>query len=215
MRNSMRVFHGLLLVLLLTGCGSSTSSPAPSEVAQTPVPVETSDCPSLITAIKNQDVAQTRSCLKEGEDPNLADSEGLSPLNYAASFGNIEIVEALLEAGSDVNYQDPWGMTSLHAALKEGHDEVAVLLMEYGADVNLQTTAGYYIGFSPLHTAIFFNKVDIATIEKLLEQGADLTAVDQTGQTPQQMASQKGLTEIEALVDQKWSTTIDDQAVDQ
>lgn len=200
MKNPIRILIGLLLVLFTAGCERLTSSPAALEVIDTPASTEISDCSSLIAAIKNQDVAQTRSCVQQGEDTNQLDSEGLSPLNYAATFGNVEIVEALLAAGAEVNYQDPWGMTSLHAALKEGHDEVALLLLEHGADPNLQTTAGYYIGFSPLHTAIFFNKVNIATVAKLLDQGADVNAVDQSGQTPRQMANQKELTEIETLL---------------
>jgi ankyrin repeat protein len=157
-------------------------------------------CASLLAAVKNQDAALTHSCLQQGQDANQTDKDGLSPLNYAAALGNADIVAELLAAGSDVNYQDPWGMTSLHAALKEGHEEVALLLLEHGADVNLQTTAGFYTGFTPLHTAVYFGKVGPDTIEQLLKKGADVNATDQAGQTPRQMASQKKLAAIEALL---------------
>lgn len=89
---------------------------------------------------------------------------------------------------------------TLHAALKEGHEEVALLLLEHESGVNLQTSAGYYRGFTPLHTSIYFGKIGPATIEQLLKKGADVNAPDQAGRTPRQMASQKELAEIEALL---------------
>jgi len=204
-----------LLVTLLVGCASPSPSPAPTEpdaATPTPSPAPTEpdtatltpspmpECASLLAAVQAQDIALTRSCLQQGEDANQTDSGGLSVLNYAAALGNVEIVTALLEAGSEVNFQDPWGMASLHAALKEGHDAVTLLLLEHGADVNLQTTSGYYVGFTPLHTAIYFGKAGLATIEQLLQKGADVNATNQARQTPLQMASEKGLTEVEALL---------------
>lgn len=211
----VRVLLYLWLVTLLAGCVSSSPSPVPSETGVTalspsPTPSEAvvaaptltsaPECASLLTAVKNQDAALTQACLQQGQDANQTDPDGISVLNYAAAYGNVDIVAALLEAGSDVNYQDPWGMTSLHAALKEGHEEAALMLLEHGADVNLQTTGGYYVGFTPLYTAVYFGKVGPAVIEELLKKGADVTIPDHAGSTPLQMASEKGLEEIEALL---------------
>ena len=211
----MRLLIGVILVTLTAGCTAAPVSPTPAATAAavptlSPEPTEVtvptptlspaSECASLMTAVKKQDAALVRVCLQQGQDANQADPDGLSALNYAASFGNVDIVEALLEAGSDVNYQDPWGMTSLHAALKEGHEEITLLLLEHGADVNLQTTGGYYAGFSPLYTAIYFSKVGPATVEELIKKGADVNAADPAGTTPLQLATEKGLTEIAALL---------------
>lgn len=201
MLKKLRIMLGFLLVALLAGCATASPTSAHTQaVVATDAPSSMPECVSLLAAVKNQDVAITQACLQQGQDVNQPDAEGLSPLNYAATFGNIYIVADLLAAGAEVNYQDPWGMTSLHAALKEGHDEVVLLLLEHDADVNLQTTGGYYTGFSPLHTAIYFEKTGTAVIEELLKMGADVNAADQSGQTPLQMASQKGLAEIEALL---------------
>lgn len=191
MQKWTRLWSSLILVLLLAGCASGAA-----EVTALPLPL----CSSLMAAVQAQDLAMTQSCIQAEQDVNMPDAKGLSPLNYAAAYGNIEIVEELIAAGADVNFQDPWGMSSLHAALKEGHEDVVIMLLEHGASVNLQTMAGSYVGFTPLHTAIYFGKVGTGTIEELLKRGANVDLTNQDGLTPLQMATEKGLTDVVELL---------------
>ncbi|CAL5334938.1 unnamed protein product [Camellia sinensis] len=64
---------------------------------------------------------------------NSADEEGWAPLQFAASSGNVEIVEILLSSG--------W-MHPLHRAASTGNSELCELLMEEGAEVDAIDKAG-------------------------------------------------------------------------
>ena len=65
-----------------------------------------------------------------GENPNVLDYSGTSPLMVAAYCGSVAKVEALLGAGAALNLRRPQeGWTALHAAAVEGHVEVTELLL--------------------------------------------------------------------------------------
>ncbi len=164
------------------------------------------DHASFLSAVQNGQTESVKTYISQGYDVNWLDPYGLSLLNYACHFGHIEIVDLLLNSGANVNYADPWGMTSLHAALKEGHDEVVQRLLAQGASVNASTTSGYYVGFTPLYTAIYFHKVQLSTLDLLLQSGADLEAVTAEGKTALQMALDNGWTEAETLLRQNGAT---------
>jgi ankyrin repeat protein len=189
---------GMLVTVFLLGCSLPVAAGLVED--SPPAPASAPGCGTLVEAVLKQDAALVRLCLVHGQDVNKPDADGLSPLHFAAALGNEEIVKMLLAAGSNVNYQDPWGMAALHAALKEGHDAIARILIEHGADVNVKTVSGYYIGFTPLHAAVFFAKTSQAIIALLLEKGAWVNAKDGAGRTALQMAVQKNLKEFAELL---------------
>ncbi len=200
----------LVLMIFLSACTTPTPAALPAATptikpaaAPTAVVLPTQPetaCTGIFEAVHQSDAAGLKACLLKGEDANTKDKDGLSLLNYAAYYGNMDVVTLLLDAGAEVNYQDPWGMSSLHASLKEGHNEVSRLLINRGADVNAKTTAGTYPGFAPLHVAAYFGKTDLDTIRLLLEKGADVTVKNAAGKTPLQIAEEKGLDEVAALL---------------
>ncbi|KAI4464135.1 transient receptor potential channel pyrexia [Holotrichia oblita] len=133
---------------------------------------------------------------------NAEDQLGRTPLHYAASNGNTELVQLLLESGacteckfkysegrrvrrSGDNYwkwnrlfmaltpPDIWGRTPLHLAAKAGHVEIVRLLIENSADVNAEDTKG----ITPLLLAgCIGNRNTFESIVKILvEKGADVT----------------------------------------
>jgi ankyrin repeat protein len=63
--------------------------------------------------------------LAAGGDPNVAATDGRTPLHEAASFGNVEAARALIRAGADPNAPDGAGLRPLDVA-RRYHDAVEV-----------------------------------------------------------------------------------------
>jgi ankyrin repeat protein len=61
----------------------------------------------------------TQELLQSGANPNLENSDGVTPLMLAAKYGNLTSVNLLLSAGAEVNSVDRCGNTSLHYACKK------------------------------------------------------------------------------------------------
>lgn len=108
----------------------------------------------------------------------------LSPLQYAARDGRLDIAKTLLDAGADINLVEANGITPLITAIVNNRVDVARLLIDRGADI---TIADWY-GRTPLWAAVetrnmdfdnasFDNSIDRAPhlelIRTLLGKGAD------------------------------------------
>ena len=108
------------------------------------------------------------------------DSEGNSPLHYAAQNANPAVTAVLLDAGADVNALSRTARTPLHESAAYASDPAAIeLLIEAGADENAHDANGY----TPLHSAAWFNpRPEIATA--LIAAGADVNARDPEGRVP-------------------------------
>ncbi|CAL5409329.1 unnamed protein product [Camellia sinensis] len=110
---------------------------------------------------------------------NSADEEGWAPLQFAASSGNVEIVEILLSSGADVNLKNNGGRTALHYAASKGWLKIAEILLSHGANINLKDKACW---MHPLHRAASTGNSELC--ELLIEEGAEVDAIDKAGQTP-------------------------------
>ena len=97
------------------------------------------------------------------------------PLYWAARYGNLPAVRALLKSGVDVNTDLFEGYTPLHVAARQGHTPVVKALIEAGADVK----ARYCSGCTPLHVAAIGGHAPVIT--ELIKAGADVNATDDDG----------------------------------
>lgn len=149
----------------------------------------------LFRASQNGDVVKIKTLLASLPDlANTENSDGLTPLGYAAHYGQAEAARLLLAHGADVNAVSHSKIsfipsnTSLHAALAgERSVEVVRLLLEHGAATNILDSDGQ----NALHTAAFHTD-QAELIELLLQHGADPSALSDEGQTALDIALDKG-----------------------
>jgi ankyrin repeat protein len=73
---------------------------------------------------------------------NSQDTEGDTPLMWAAENGKINSARILLEYGVDIDLKNNDDMTALHWAAKNGHLDITELLLEYNANVNIKDKSG-------------------------------------------------------------------------
>jgi len=85
-------------------------------------------------------------------------------------------IEAAIAAGADINAKDKLGYTALHLAIKNKKAElIHKLITMEGIDLNAKTNKG----FTPMLVAAW--KGNLATVQVLIKQGADIKATDTAG----------------------------------
>ncbi|EXL65836.1 hypothetical protein FOPG_17959 [Fusarium oxysporum f. sp. conglutinans race 2 54008] len=119
------------------------------------------------------------------------DSDGRTPLWWAALKGHEAVVQLLLERGVDIEATDKVGQTPLLTAALKGHEAIVQLLLDHDASVR----AADKNGRMPLWWAAL--KGHEAVVRLLLEQGADIEAADKAimplrGQTLLWWAAERG-----------------------
>jgi ankyrin repeat protein len=82
--------------------------------------------------------------IKAGECDNVQDSDGATPLSFAAAKGNNEAVINLLRNGADIYLCETEfkGWSPLHAAAAYGVLEIIECLIKFGASVNVLDSEG-------------------------------------------------------------------------
>jgi len=106
-------------------------------------------------------------------------STGYGPTHFAASLGNVEVMELLLTSGVDKNERDAEGNSALMWVVSsDGSDDLMDALVDHGANVNLQN----YSGETALFVACARGLED--KVEYLLENGADVNIANLDGATP-------------------------------
>ncbi len=88
----------------------------------------------LIDAIKRNNLVDVILRV-EGNAPVNVEYEGKTPLGFAASKGNLEIVKFLVQKGANVNQQTRDGRTPIVHAAEGDHISVVQHLIMQGADI--------------------------------------------------------------------------------
>ena len=159
--------------------------------------------------------------LAAGMDPNAPDPDGYTATMVAAENGHVRVLNTLLEKGPDVNSVGPDGLTALMLAADNNHPGAVRLLLEHGADVTLKDRNGWsalmkavYRGYDTvlellapqskeeldpaLHLAALLGHEEALVI--LLDEGADINAPTEDGETALMMAAKKGHTDTVRLL---------------
>ncbi|CAD0088140.1 unnamed protein product [Aureobasidium vineae] len=125
--------------------------------------------------------ATVRALLEYKAEVNVTGSDWSSPIVYASSEANLQVLKLLLDGGADAKSEDPEnpGWTALHAACKRSDPDPAFaeLLIVHGADVNAVTKISKT---TPLHNAVS----SAAVVHLLLSEGATVDPRDSDGKTP-------------------------------
>ena len=103
-------------------------------------------------------------------------------LMKAAAKDNLKAATMLLEKGINVKERDADGYSALYSALRGGALEVAKLLVENGADLDALLNNKWPRGKTFLHVVSPVLK-DLKTYEYIFDNGADVNAQDDTGET--------------------------------
>jgi ankyrin repeat protein len=129
--------------------------------------------------------ATVRALLDFNAEVNVTGSDWPSPIVYASSEANLQVLKLLLDGGADAKSEDPGtpGWTTLHAACKRSDPDPAFaeLLIEHGADINAVTKVSKT---TPLHNAVS----SAAVVQLLLKEGASVDPQDSDGETPLMLA---------------------------
>jgi ankyrin repeat protein len=152
---------------------------------------------TLAAAARDADVDEARKLIAAGADVNATESDGTSPLLWAAHQGSPELVQLLLKAGADPNVANNFGVTPLLEASRYGDAATIEALLEGGADV----AAAAREGETPLMAAARAGSVQ--SVQLLLSRGADVNAVESLQeQTALMWASAEGhLDVVDLLLD--------------
>ncbi|RXI97745.1 ankyrin repeat domain-containing protein [Anaerobacillus alkaliphilus] len=152
---------------------------------------------SLFQAAKLNNVSEIKKLLElQPSLVNTENNDGLTPLGFAAHYGNREAVQLLIDRGAEINAVSHSKIayipsnTALHAAIAgERKIEVIKLLLDNGA----QTTIFDSNGHTCLHSAAYHDN-NLELINLLLDYEAKPDLIVQGGKTPFELAVEKGNT---------------------
>jgi uncharacterized protein len=128
----------------------------------------------------------------------LAAHGALLDVYEAAALGDIPRLNAILSADSEaINLPAGDGWTPLHLAVAFGSPEAAEVLLAHGALVNAVSQNAQHN--QPLHAALALGR-NPATVQLLLDKGADPNARQTGGYTPLFSAAASGQRELVELL---------------
>jgi len=114
------------------------------------------ESPLMIAAIKGQKEIVKKLIARDAD----VNKPGWAPLHYAATSGNLEIMEILLEEHAFIDAESPNKSTPLMMAAKYGSTAAVKLLLEAGADPTLRNE----LGLSAVDFALQANRQDAADL---------------------------------------------------
>ena len=144
--------------------------------------------------------AAMRALAAAGADPNALENDYYDIVTIAAVADDVETLKLALHLGcSPANVTSRYRGTALIAAAHLGHVEVVETLIAAGAPLDHVNN----LGWTALIESIVLGDGGArhtATLQALVEAGADVNLADAGGRTPLQLASEHGYTEMARIL---------------
>ncbi|XP_051495478.1 DNA-binding protein RFXANK [Apus apus] len=190
-RDVSRVDHGDSFALKRSN--ALTNRQRGNEVSALPATLDTLSIHQLAA---QGELSQLKEHLRKGENlVNKRDERGLTPLIWAAAFGEIETVRHLLQWGADPHALAKERESALSLASMGGYTDIVLMLLERNVDINIYD----WNGGTPLLYAVRGNHVKC--VEALLAHGADLTTEADSGYTPMDLAVALGHKKVQQVIE--------------
>lgn len=141
----------------------------------------------VISYAKKNDLLSMREYLEKGGNSNFYDTEGWTPLLWAAARGHWEMVDLLLDKGAEIEMSHKISQAlAIHFAGHSGSIKTTEILLSKAAshidavwDLN---------GHTVLLQAVFYGHLDLA--DYLVKKGADTSITTARGLGPMELATQ-------------------------
>ncbi|KAF6018027.1 ZDHHC17 [Bugula neritina] len=147
--------------------------------AATAAPEADTSTYDLKKATQYGSLERVQELLEQGADVNELDSDGVSPLHWAAINNRKEIASIYIGNGAVIDkYGGTLNSTPLHWATRQGHLPMMVQLIKAGADPTAVDGEGYQC----IHLATMFGHSKI--VAYLAAKGFDVDTPDNNGMTP-------------------------------
>jgi ankyrin repeat protein len=128
---------------------------------------------ALLEAVKADDRAEAHRLLDTTSfDATAAEPDGTTALHYAIERNDLDLARGLIAAGAEAGAMNRYGVSPLYIAALNGNAEIVALLLDNGVDPKLAIAEGE----TALMTAA--RSGDVATIDRLIEAGADVNATE-------------------------------------
>lgn len=145
----------------------------------------------LHSAVSKNHLGIVKFLLDNGASISAQDNSGYTPLHIATINGYSEIAKLLLDYGADVNARDIKGRTPLLLEIEKDQQTVINMyttLLNHQADVHAKDINGN----TTLHSATK-SKVSNLILNRLVKEGADVDARNESGKTPLAIAVEEKL----------------------
>jgi ankyrin repeat protein len=167
-------------------------------------PIDTRDSRArtpLHVATYMQQPDAARALMRLGADPNALESQQYDIVTIAAVANDVPMLKVALDGGCKAtNVTSPYQGTALIAAAHLGHDEAVRILIAAKAPLDHVNN----LGWTALIESIVLGdggKRHTATLEALVDAGANVNLADRSGDTPLTLAKKRGFSEMAKILE--------------